>query len=217
MKPRALFSSAAFSLITVALSGCAETGPSDLTTQQFTAPATPAVADGQSGQDTAARQDTPEQSESDSMTADQPKPDVPDQFNSLNAFERYVLLDKGTERAFTGEYTDLEEKGTYICRRCNTPLYYSSQKFHSGCGWPAFDDEIEGAVRRSVDSDGFRTEITCANCDGHLGHVFFGEGFTSKNTRHCVNSVSMRFIPEGEDLPPVVPGDSPDAPESTDN
>ncbi|MGD1832686.1 MAG: bifunctional methionine sulfoxide reductase B/A protein [Sphaerochaetaceae bacterium] len=113
--------------------------------------------------------------------------------NSLEASEAYVILQKGTERPFTGEYTDNEEEGTYYCRQCGSPLYVSEDKFHSGCGWPSFDDEIPGAVIRHPDADGMRTEIVCATCDAHLGHVFLNEGFTDKNTRHCVNSVSMTF------------------------
>ncbi|MCA9049464.1 MAG: methionine-R-sulfoxide reductase [Planctomycetaceae bacterium] len=131
-----------------------------------------------------------------------------EKFNSLTEFEQYVILHKGTERPFVGEYTDLEEAGTYICRRCNAPLYLSDHKFHSGCGWPAFDDEIPGAVERHTDADGMRTEIVCHNCQGHLGHVFIGEGFTDTNTRHCVNSVSMVFIPRGQPVPAMIPGDN---------
>lgn len=128
----------------------------------------------------------------------------PTEYNPLNEMEKWVILQKGTERAYTGEYTDTEDPGTYVCRRCNARLYESNSKFHSDCGWPAFDDEIKGAVERVPDADGFRTEIICHNCGGHLGHVFFGEGFTKTNTRHCVNSVSMKFIPKGKALPPVI-------------
>lgn len=129
---------------------------------------------------------------------------APTEYNKLTEFEEHVILGKGTERPFVGEYTDTEDAGTYICRRCNAKLYRSDQKFHSGCGWPAFDDEIEGAVQRNPDADGMRVEIVCKHCGGHLGHVFTGEGFTKTNERHCVNSISMIFIPEGEEIPPTV-------------
>ena len=116
-------------------------------------------------------------------------------YNSLNAEERYVIEHKGTERPFTGEYDDFYEEGCYICRKCNAELYRSVDKFDAHCGWPAFDKEIAGAVTRMPDPDGHRTEVECANCGGHLGHVFMGEGFTPTNARHCINSISMKFIP----------------------
>jgi methionine-R-sulfoxide reductase len=117
-------------------------------------------------------------------------------FNKLSQQEEYVIVHKGTDRPFTGDYYDKKDEGTYTCRRCNIPLYRSSDKFDSHCGWPSFDDEIEGTVIRVPDQDGMRTEIICANCKGHLGHVFLGEGFTKKETRHCVNTSSLLFVPK---------------------
>ncbi len=153
-------------------------------------------------------QESPAPETKKSMTESTEKSDVPnasDGYNELTAEEARVILHKGTEWRGTGEYTDLDDKGTYICRQCNIPLYTSDQKFHSGCGWPAFDDEIEGRVDRVPDADGMRTEIVCNNCKGHLGHVFLGEGYTKTNTRHCVNSISMIFVPAGKELPaPIV-------------
>lgn len=119
-------------------------------------------------------------------------------YNALTAEESYVIENKGTEPPFAGEYDDFYQKGVYLCRRCDAELYRSDDKFDAHCGWPAFDQEIAGAVRHLPDPDGMRTEIECASCGGHLGHVFVGEGFTSTNARHCVNSISMRFVPSSE-------------------
>lgn len=123
--------------------------------------------------------------------------------NQLTPDEEHIIVDKGTEIPFTGEYDNFYEEGTFICRRCNAPLFSSKAKFDAGCGWPAFDENFPNAVKRIPDIDGSRIEIQCANCEGHLGHVFEGEGLTPLDTRHCVNSLSIKFIPEGKELPTV--------------
>jgi len=124
--------------------------------------------------------------------------------NKLTPQEERVILHKGTEAPFSNEYDHFFKDGIYVCRRCNNPLYTAQAKFDSGCGWPSFDENFPNAVKRLPDPDGHRTEIECANCGGHLGHVFLGERLTDKNTRHCVNSLSVRFIPKGQELPPVL-------------
>jgi peptide-methionine (R)-S-oxide reductase len=125
-------------------------------------------------------------------------------YNQLDNEEKRVIEGKGTEASFTGEYDQLYEDGTFICRRCNNPLFSSKTKFEAGCGWPSFDENFPNAVKRLPDPDGQRTEIECAHCGAHLGHVFEGEKLTDKDTRHCVNSLSIRFIPKGKKLPEVL-------------
>lgn len=125
-------------------------------------------------------------------------------YNTLTAEERQIIEEKGTERPYTGEYDEFYEDGKFICRKCNAPLFSSKAKFDAGCGWPAFDAFIPDAVSEIPDTDGERTEIECNNCQAHLGHVFTGEHLTKTNTRHCVNSISIRFVPKGEKLPPPI-------------
>lgn len=125
-------------------------------------------------------------------------------YNDLTAEEKHVIEDKGTEAPFTGEYDDFYVPGTFICRRCNLPLFTSKAKFDAHCGWPAFDENFPNAVLQIPDADGRRVEIECANCHAHLGHVFTGEHLTDKNTRHCVNSLSIKFVKEGNEMPAVI-------------
>lgn len=117
-------------------------------------------------------------------------------YNELTPFEIEVILHKATEKPFTGTLLNNKESGMYVCKQCNSPLYKSEDKFDSQCGWPSFDDEIKGSILHLPDADGRRTEIICENCKGHLGHIFKGEKYTEKNTRHCVNSISIKFIPD---------------------
>lgn len=125
-------------------------------------------------------------------------------YNELTQEEKSVIENKGTEMPFTGEYDDFFVDGTFICRRCNAPLFSSTSKFDAHCGWPAFDENFPDAVERLTDADGIRTEIECANCGAHLGHVFEGEQLTDKNIRHCVNSVSIKFVPKDQKLPEII-------------
>lgn len=125
-------------------------------------------------------------------------------YNKLTPHEEDIIVNKATETPFSGEYDDFYEDGVFICKRCNAPLFSSKAKFDAGCGWPSFDEDYPAAVKRIPDSDGQRVEIQCANCGAHLGHVFTGEKLTDKDTRHCVNSLSIRFISEGKKLPKVI-------------
>jgi peptide-methionine (R)-S-oxide reductase len=124
-------------------------------------------------------------------------------YNKLTPEQERVIIDKATEAPFTGEYDNFYEDGTFICRRCNAPLFSSKSKFNAECGWPSFDESFPNAIERIPDPDGIRTEIQCTKCGGHLGHEFLGEGLTNKNTRDCVNSLSIRFIPKGKELPKI--------------
>lgn len=127
-------------------------------------------------------------------------------YSKLSPEETEVIEKKATEPPFSGQYDNFYKDGVYICRKCNNPLFSSKAKFDAQCGWPAFDEHFEKSILWLPDPDGHRTEIQCANCSGHLGHVFEGEGFTTKNTRHCVNSLSIKFIPEGEQVPKTLNG-----------
>lgn len=163
-------------------------------------------SEGESAEDADALEAAPNKENEDVAQSDEhpmtkQKPENVTQYNQLDANAAFVILQKGTEAPGLGGYTMTKDAGTYICRQCNAVLYNSDHKFESHCGWPSFDDEIEGAVKRAPDADGRRVEIVCANCDGHLGHVFEGEQLTAKDTRHCVNSISMKFIPKGKKLP----------------
>jgi peptide-methionine (R)-S-oxide reductase len=124
-------------------------------------------------------------------------------YNKLTPEQERVIVDKATEAPFTGEYDNFYEDGIFICRRCNAPLFSSKSKFNAECGWPSFDESFPNAIERVPDPDGIRTEIQCTKCSGHLGHEFLGEGLTNKNTRDCVNSLSIRFIPKGKELPKI--------------
>ncbi len=125
-------------------------------------------------------------------------------YNKLTREQERVIVNKATEPPFTGEYDDFYEDGTFICRRCNAPLFSSKSKFNAGCGWPSFDETLPISIRRVPDRDGVRTEIECKNCGGHLGHEFLGEALTDKNTRECVNSVSICFVPKSKELPKII-------------
>jgi peptide-methionine (R)-S-oxide reductase len=125
-------------------------------------------------------------------------------YNKLTSQEEKVIVYKGTEPPFTGEYDDFNNEGTFICRRCNAPLFSSKSKFDAGCGWPSFDDSLPNAIKHEPDPDGIRVEIECANCNAHLGHEFVGENLSAKNTRECVNSLSICFIPQEKELPKTI-------------
>lgn len=125
-------------------------------------------------------------------------------YNKLTPEQQRVIEKKATEAPFIGEYDNFYEDGTFICRKCNAPLFLSKSKFDAGCGWPSFDENLPNAIKRMADPDGIRTEIECTNCGAHLGHEFLGEGLTDKNARECVNSLSIVFIPKGKELPKTI-------------
>jgi len=125
-------------------------------------------------------------------------------YNKLTPEQQRVIENKATEAPFIGEYDNFYEDGTFICRKCNAPLFSSKSKFDAGCGWPSFDENLPNAIKRIADPDGIRTEIECTNCGAHLGHEFVGEGLTHKNTRECVNSLSIVFIPKGKEVPKTI-------------
>jgi peptide-methionine (R)-S-oxide reductase len=125
-------------------------------------------------------------------------------YNELTREQERIMIHKSTEPPFSGEYDNFYEDGTFICRRCNAPLFSSKSKFNAGCGWPSFDETVPNAIRRISDPDGVRTEIECKNCGGHLGHEFLGEYLTDKNTRECVNSLSIYFVPKSKELPKII-------------
>lgn len=125
-------------------------------------------------------------------------------YNELTPEEKRIIEDKGTEYPFTGEYDDFYQQGTFICKKCNLPLFSSKSKFDAHCGWPAFDESFPNALKRLRDPDGFRIEIECSNCNAHLGHEFLGENLTDKNARQCVNSISIKFVKEGDQIPNTI-------------
>ncbi len=196
-------------LVTIGLSGCDNPTEAQVTTTQTETQVTLVVDEESNPPKVSTGSKTQGNNPKMAELSDDSSPDaavakqevVHGKYNPLDENAAFVILRKGTERPGPGGYTLTKDPGTYICRQCNAMLYLAKDKFESHCGWPSFDDEIDGAVARHRDADGRRIEIVCANCEGHLGHVFHGERMTKKNTRHCVNSISMKFIPEGKPIP----------------